>query len=59
MFVFIKKIFCIGSLFLSSLVDATPLNAIPSSCISTKSQKCKVRPEVIDINKCRNINILI
>ena len=40
MFVFIKKIFCIGSLFLSSLV----------SCISIKNQECKVRPEIVDIN---------
>ena len=45
MYVFIKKIFCIGSLFLSSLVSATPL-----SCISMKNQECKVRPKVVDIN---------
>ena len=45
MFVFIKKIFCIGSLFLSSLVSATPL-----SCISMKNQECKVRPKIVDIN---------
>ena len=45
MFVFIKKIFCIGSLFLSSLVSTTPL-----SCISIKNQECKVRPEIININ---------
>ena len=45
MFVFIKKIFCIGSLFLSSLVSTTSLN-----CISMKNQECKVRPEIININ---------
>ena len=45
MFVFIKKIFCIGSLFLSSLVSTTPL-----SCISIKNQECKVGPEIVDIN---------
>ena len=45
MFVFIKKIFCIGSLFLSSLVSTTRL-----SCISIKNQECKVRPEIVDIN---------
>ena len=45
MFVFIKKIFYIGSLFLSSLVSATPLD-----CISMKNQECKTRPEVININ---------
>ena len=41
----LKKIFYIGSLFLSSLVSATPLN-----CISMKNQECKTRPEVISIN---------
>ena len=45
MFVFIKKILYIGSLFLSSLVSTTPL-----SCISIKNQECKVRPEIVDIN---------
>ena len=45
MFVFIKKIFCIGSLFLSSLVSTTSLN-----CISMKNQECKVRPEIINVN---------
>ena len=43
MFVFIKKIFCIGSLFLSSLVSTTPF-----SCISIKLKN--VRPEIVDIN---------
>ena len=45
MFVFIKKIFYIGSLFSSSLVSTTPL-----SCISIKNQECKVRPEIINVN---------
>ena len=45
MFVFIKKIFYIGPLFLSSLVSTTPL-----SCISIKNQECKVRPKIININ---------
>ena len=45
MFAFIKKIFYIGSLFLSSLVSTTSLN-----CISMKNQECKVRPEIININ---------
>ena len=44
-FVFIKKIFYIESLFLSSLVSTTSLN-----CISMKNQKCKVRPEIINVN---------
>ena len=55
MFVFIKKIFYIGSLFLSSLVSTTSLNAIPLSatplnCISMKNQECKIRPEIINSN---------
>ena len=45
MFVFIQKIFYIGSLFLSSLVNTTSLN-----CISMKNQECKVRPEIINVN---------
>ena len=45
MFVFIKKIFYIGSLFLSSLVSTTSLN-----CISMNNQVCKVRPEIINGN---------
>ena len=45
MFVFIKKIFYIGSLFLSSLASTTSLN-----CISMKNQECKVRPEIINVN---------
>ena len=45
MFVFIKKVFYIGSLFLSSLVSTTSL-----SCISMKNQECKVRPKIINVN---------
>ena len=45
MFVFIKKVFHIGSLILPSLVSATPL-----SCISMNNQACKVRPEIINVN---------
>ena len=45
MFIFIKKIFYIAFLCLSSLVSATPLN-----CISLKNQKCKVRPKIAGIN---------
>ena len=50
MFIFIKEIFYIGSLYLSSLVSATLLNTIPLSCISSKNQECKVRPKIADIN---------
>ena len=45
MFVFIKKLFYIGSLFLSSLVSTSSLN-----CISVKNQERKVRPEIINVN---------
>ena len=45
MFVFIKKVFYIRPLCLSSLVSATPV-----SCISLKNQECKVRPKIADIN---------
>ena len=45
MFVFIKNIFYIRSLFLSSLVSTASLN-----CISMKNQECKVRPEIINVN---------
>ena len=50
MFVLINKIFYNGSLFLSSLVSTTSLNAIPLSCISMKNQECKVRSEIINVN---------
>ena len=42
--------FYFGSLFLSSLVSATCL-----SCISMKSQECKVRKEIININSNKPI----
>ena len=45
MLVFIKKVFHIGSLFLSTLASAIPL-----SCISMNNQKCKARPEIVNVN---------
>ena len=45
MFVFIKEIFYIESLFLSSSVSTTSLNGI-----SINNQICKVRPEIINFN---------
>ena len=45
MFVFIKKVFHIGSLFLWSLLSTTLL-----SCISMNNQACKARPGIININ---------
>ena len=45
MFVFIKKVFHIRSLFSSRLVSKTLL-----SCISVNKQACKVRPEIVNVN---------
>ena len=50
MFVFIKKVFHFGSSFLSSVVSAASLNAIPLSCISMNNQECKVRPKIVNVN---------
>ena len=50
MFRFIKKLFFIGSLFVSSLVSTTPL-----SCTSMNNQACKVRPEIINVNSNETI----
>ena len=50
MFVFIKKIFYIGSLFSLSLISTTPL-----SCISMKNQECKIRLRIININSSNPI----
>ena len=46
MFVFMKKAFHIGSLFLSSLASTTPL-----SCISMNNRACKVRQEIVNVNR--------
>ena len=51
MFVFIKKIFCIGSLFLSS---TTPL-----SCISIKNQECKELMKRDILNGRNNVNAYV
>ena len=51
----LKKFFCIGSLFLSSLVGTTSLNCIPLNCISIKNQECKIRPEILNINSNNSI----
>ena len=54
MFRFIKKCFFIGSLFLSSLVSATPL-----SCISMNNLACKVRPEIVNVSVMNPYFILL
>ena len=45
MFVFIKKKFHFGSLFLSSLLSTTSLN-----CISVRNQECKTRSKFFNVN---------
>ena len=45
MFIFIKKVIHIRSLFLSRLVGSTPF-----SCISMNNQACKVGPEIVNVN---------
>ena len=45
MFPCIKKEFFIGLTILSDFVNKTSLN-----CISMKNQKCKTRPEIINVN---------
>ena len=45
MFRFFKKVFYIGSLFLSSLVSTTLLR-----WISMTNKECKVRPEIVNVN---------
>ena len=50
MFRFIKKLFFIESLSLSNLVNTTSLYAISLSFISMSNQKCKARPEIINVN---------
>ena len=59
-FGFVKKVFQIGHLFLSSLVSTitlstaplnkTRLNANKLSCISISNQPCKARPEIVNVN---------
>ena len=45
MFIFIKRVFHTGPLFLSSLASTTPL-----SCISMNNQAFKVGPKIINVN---------
>ena len=43
-FNFVKKVFFLGLTVLSSSITGA-LN-----CVSMKNQKCKVRPEIVDVN---------
>ena len=59
-FGFVKKVFQIGHLFLSSLVSTITLSTAPLnktrlntnklSCISMSNQLCKARPEIVNVN---------
>ena len=51
MFGFIKQIFASAMMFFGyNISGEDSLNAIPLKCISVNSQKCKIRPEIININ---------
>ena len=49
-FGFANKVFFVGLTILSGFTNASSLNAIPFSCISMNNQKCKTRPQVINVN---------
>ena len=49
-FRFAKKVFFIGLTILSSLSNASSLNAISLSCISMKNQECKTRAQFVNVN---------
>ena len=50
MFRFIKQIFILWMMFFSSLLSVNSLE-----CISIKNEKCKVRPEIVNINSSNPI----
>ena len=56
MFRFIKKTFLVG-LTILSYVNLLSTNQL--SCISMNNQKCKVRPEIINVNSNEHFIILI
>ena len=39
-----------GLIFLSTLTGVDSLNTIPLSCISMNNQKCRIRPQIVNIN---------
>ena len=49
-FGFVKKVFFVGLIILSSFTNANLLNTIPLSCISMNNQECKTRPQVVNVN---------
>ena len=56
MFGFIKKALLVG---LTVLLYVNPLSTNQLSCISMNNQKCKVRPEIINVNSNEHFIILI
>ena len=46
MFKFIKQIFVSTIMFFAS-----PSNVNPLGCVSMKNQECKVRPEILNVNR--------
>ena len=49
-FRFVKNVFFIGLTILSNFTNITLLSATLLNCISMKNRKCKIRPQIIDIN---------
>ena len=49
-FGFVKKVFFIGLIILSSLTSVNSL-----SCISMRNQPCKGRPEIVNVNSNNSI----
>ena len=45
MFRFVKKVFSLGLVFLSTLTSVNSLR-----CISTNNQECKVRPQIVNVS---------
>ena len=56
MFGFIKKAFFVG---LTVLLYVNPLSTNQLSCISMNNQKCKVRPEIINVNSNEHFILLV
>ena len=50
-FRFVKIVFFVGSIILSSFTNANSLNAVSLSCISMNNQECKTKPQVINVNR--------
>ena len=46
----VKNVFLIGLTILSSFANANSLNAIALSLILMSNQKCKTRPQVVNVN---------